>query len=189
MNVQINVFARDACDHLGQPGRHHLRRGARRHSTQAMANVPGVFLYSPRTARCSAVDARVSSEIDVFITDTWTETPWLTEGSLIIAPPSCVLGQLHVKTEFDIDEYTDVLVSGARNQKIVTDSVSGEMPWFGAIFFAQTRAKSRSDSGKYSEKQSRRRKRWRLGWSHARAVSKLHCSRRWTGVLGRQENN
>jgi len=48
------------------------------------------------------VDARVSSEIDVFITDTWTETPWLTEGSLIIAPPSCVLGQLHVKTEFDI---------------------------------------------------------------------------------------
>ncbi len=86
-------------------------------------------------------DLRVSSEIDVLITDTWTEMPWFTEGNLIIAPPSCVLGQLHVKTEFDVDGLTDVLSSGARNQKIVTDSVSRQIPWFGAIFFTHSKPK------------------------------------------------
>lgn len=84
-------------------------------------------------------ESRVSSEVDILITDSLSEMPWFNEGNLIIAPPSCVRGQLHVKTEFDVKELADVLVSGAKNNEIIDENVSSPSPWFGAIFFAQTK--------------------------------------------------
>ena len=49
---------------------------------------------------CSTDSAtRVSPEIDVLITDEESELPWFAEGELVIAPPTAVRGQLHVKNK------------------------------------------------------------------------------------------
>ena len=85
-------------------------------------------------------ESKVSSEVDILITDSLGEMPWFNEGNLIIAPPSCVRGQLHVKTEFDVKELADVLVSGAKNNQIVDENLSNASPWFGAVFFVQNKA-------------------------------------------------
>lgn len=80
-------------------------------------------------------ERRVSSEIDVLITDALSEMPWFTEGNLIVAPPSCVRGQLHVKTKFGVNELSEVMSSGTTNIRLVCDYNSTVKPWFGAVFF------------------------------------------------------
>lgn len=92
--------------------------------------------------RSSEVTDGVSREIDVMISDSESELPWFAEGGLIIAPPSSVLAQIHVKTEFAARELTDVLLSGARNQQVFDASVSNRSLWFGAVFFSASAAKT-----------------------------------------------
>jgi len=78
----------------------------------------------------------VSGEIDVLITDPNVEPPWFCEGNLVIAPPSSVVGHLHVKTKFARDELSNVLTSGSVASHIVRSIGSSRNLWFGGIFFA-----------------------------------------------------
>lgn len=86
---------------------------------------------------------RVSREIDVMVSDSEGEMPWFAEGDLIIAPPSSVCAQIHIKTEFNVPELVDVMSSGAHNRQICDASKTG--PWFGAVFFAKTKLRNADD--------------------------------------------
>jgi hypothetical protein len=90
----------------------------------------------------SDVELGVSREIDVMVTDSEADIPWFFEGNLIIAPSSAVIAQIHVKTKFDVNELSDVLVSGAHNQAVFEATISGRQLWFGAVFFDSGSARS-----------------------------------------------
>lgn len=79
----------------------------------------------------------VSREIDIMISDSEAGLPFFSEGGLVIAPPSAVVAQVHVKTEFNVQELLDVITSVERNQSIFTSCVSNRPLWSGAIFFSQ----------------------------------------------------
>jgi hypothetical protein len=85
-------------------------------------------------------EPNISREIDVMVSDSEGEMPWFIEGNLVIAPPTSVIAQIHVKTEFNVEELSDVLLSGAHNQQVFNSNVSGHGLWFGAVFFARTKA-------------------------------------------------
>lgn len=91
--------------------------------------------------RSSEPSDGVSREIDAMVSDSEGELPWFAEGGLIIAPPSSVLAQVHVKTEFAARELADVLLSGAHNQQVFEATVSNRSLWFGAVFFSASGAK------------------------------------------------
>ena len=46
-NVTMTVDQGDAGDHLGEPGRHRLRHGARRDAAERDRHVAGTFVYTP----------------------------------------------------------------------------------------------------------------------------------------------
>jgi hypothetical protein len=88
------------------------------------------------------VKRNISREIDVMVSDSEGELPWFAEGDLIIAPPSSVVAQIHIKTEFDVKELGEVLESGTENQRVYDATTSGRSLWFGAVFFSRTKAQS-----------------------------------------------
>jgi len=91
------------------------------------------------------VGARVSPEIDILITDSLGELPWFTEGGLVIAPPSSVLGQIHVKTEYAGREVSEMLDANV----LACETFSVNRPvddlWSGGIFFSRTKMKGDKD--------------------------------------------
>lgn len=81
---------------------------------------------------------RVSPELDVLITDQESELPWFSEGGLVIAPPSAVRGQLHVKTEFGAKEITEVLESVFNACESCEPQRDPSTLWGGGVFFSHT---------------------------------------------------
>ena len=82
----------------------------------------------------------VSREIDIMISDSEAGLPFFSEGDLVIAPPSSVVAQVHVKTEFQIPELLDVITSVGYNHSVFTSCVSNGLLWSGAIFFSRKHA-------------------------------------------------
>lgn len=83
-----------------------------------------------------------SKEIDILIASYLVDSPWFSEGDLAIVPPRSCLAQIHVKTEFDVPELTDVFSSCDHSAKLA--GKSAESCFFGAVFFE--RSKVREDS-------------------------------------------
>lgn len=86
----------------------------------------------------------VSREIDIMISDSESGLPFFSEGGLVIAPPSSVVAQVHVKTEFKVPELLDVITSVERNLSIFTSCVSNRSLWSGAVFFSRQHAATSS---------------------------------------------
>jgi len=107
-----------------------------------MRHLPARIRVTRGFMRSSEPSEGVSREIDAMVSDSEGELPWFVEGNLTIAPPSSVLAQIHVKTEFAVEELTDVLLSGAHNQRVFEACASNRSLWFGAVFFSATKAKS-----------------------------------------------
>ena len=75
----IDGRAGDADDHLGQPGGHHLRHGARRPQLDATASVPGTFAYT-RPPAPSWAPAHQTLSVTFTPTDTTDYTTCTADG-------------------------------------------------------------------------------------------------------------
>jgi hypothetical protein len=77
----------------------------------------------------------VSPEVDILITDTESELPWLVEGGLAIVPPSSVVAQIHVKTTFKAENVLDVFRSSHAVYRSCEKHKALDTIWSCGVFF------------------------------------------------------
>jgi hypothetical protein len=78
---------------------------------------------------------RVSREVDILITDTESELPWLIEGGLAIVPPSSVVAHLHIKTTFSSKTLRDVFESSMDVYRSCDKQRAVDSIWSCGVFF------------------------------------------------------
>jgi hypothetical protein len=83
--------------------------------------------------------SNVSPEIDVLISNRNLGLPWFVEGELVIVPPSCAVGQIHVKTKCESKEVNSVLETTCNVFESCEMHRNGEQLWSGAVFFDDVR--------------------------------------------------
>lgn len=105
-----------------------VREFLRRHLPQSLRISRGFVCPADRTSR-------VSPEVDILVTDTESELPWLVEGGLAIVPPSCVVAQVHVKTTFKKENLLEVLRSSLEVYRSCDAHKAVEKIWSCGLFF------------------------------------------------------
>lgn len=105
-----------------------VREFLRRHLPRSLRISRGFICPTDRSAR-------VSPEVDILVTDTESELPWLVEGGLAIVPPSCVVAQVHVKTTFKSENLLDVLRSSLEVYRSCTSHKAADKIWSCGVFF------------------------------------------------------
>ena len=108
-------------------------------------HLPPTFRISRGFICPSGAAAKVSPEVDVLITDSTKELPWFVEGGVVIAPPSCVLAQIHVKTEYSKKEVKSVLAANLATGLSFEENRPINELWSGAVFFAGNKIRNGKD--------------------------------------------
>ena len=113
---------------------------------------------------------RVSPEVDILITDTESELPWLVEGGLSIVPPSSVLAQIHVKTTFKSENVLDVFRSNLDVYRSCENHKAADRIWSCGVFFEPA---SDGNTARYAEHFENYVKRFIADYSSERLVRHL----------------
>lgn len=77
----------------------------------------------------------VSPEVDILISDSQSELPWLKEGGLIVAPPVGVCAHIHVKTKANNAEILDVFESIHKTEAVFHRNAADRGRWSAGVFF------------------------------------------------------
>jgi hypothetical protein len=93
--------------------------------------LPTYLILGTGFITAQSVSSDCSREIDVIVCDPSLEPPWLNESGIIITPPTPVLAQIQVKSEFSAKNFSDIFDGFASSSSFFTsDGI-----WSGGFFY------------------------------------------------------
>lgn len=84
-----------------------------------------------------------SKEIDIIVSNFEKDVPIYSESDFHIVPPRALCAQIHVKTEFDTKELTDVFKSSIQCNSLINSSFQN--PFSAGVFFEKSHIKENQD--------------------------------------------